>query len=131
MKNKQSNNRQYGFTLLEMLMVIGIVGVLAAVALGRYESHIATSNRHDARAALILAQQSMQRGYLESGSYDKATLPAVAADAPYSLSVKSVATNQYVLEAKLKSDSQCSTLTISENGTRGATPVTNTESCWQ
>ena len=65
-----ARNRTRGFTLLEVMIVVVIVGVLAAIALPAYQSQVRKSNRSAAQQFMqdvaLREQQIMmdQRGYV-------------------------------------------------------------------
>jgi type IV pilus assembly protein PilE len=58
-----------GFTLIELMITVAIVGMLAAIALPSYQSYVARANRAAARAQLTQASQYMQRFYAANDSY--------------------------------------------------------------
>ena len=64
MKLKQNKS---GFTLLEIIIVIIIVGVLASLALPRFFATVEFSKSTEALNALATLRQSMERCYLASG----------------------------------------------------------------
>ena len=59
-----------GFTLIELMIVVAIVGVLAAIALPSYSAYVAKANRAAARGQLEQAAQYMQRFYAANDRYD-------------------------------------------------------------
>lgn len=63
--------RMSGFTLIEIMITMAIVGILAAIALPSYSSYIARAQRADARAQLVQAAQFMQRFYAANDRYDE------------------------------------------------------------
>ena len=64
-----------GFTLIEVMIVVAIVGILSAIALPSYNEYIRRGHRADARAGLLQAQQWLERAATATGAYPQ-TLPA-------------------------------------------------------
>jgi type IV pilus assembly protein PilE len=64
------HKRAAGFTLIELMIVVAIVGVLAAIALPSYSAYVAKANRAAARGQLAQAAQYMQRFYAANDRYD-------------------------------------------------------------
>lgn len=59
----------FGFTLIELMIVVAIISILAAIALPAYTSYVARARRADARAQLLQAAQFMQRFYAANDQY--------------------------------------------------------------
>ena len=66
---------QLGFTLIELMIVVAIVGILSAVAYPSYTEYVRRGHRADARAGLLQAQQWLERAATATGAYPTA-LPA-------------------------------------------------------
>ena len=60
-----------GFTLIEIMVTVAIIGILAAVAMPSYTSYVARARRADARTQLLQAAQFMQRFYAANDQYDQ------------------------------------------------------------
>ncbi len=58
-----------GFTLIELMIAVAIVGILAAIAVPNYQDSVRKSRRADAQGALMNFANGMERFYTESGSY--------------------------------------------------------------
>lgn len=117
----ETQSRQQGFTLIEMMVVIAIVAILAVIGYPSYQNYIRLSRLEDARAALVENIQMMERHYVKSNSFCATagserecrtwpTLPAPAtrfydiAIADYNVDAKKKASNadNFVLQAVAK-----------------------------
>jgi type IV pilus assembly protein PilE len=64
-----------GFTLMELVIAMVIIGVLTAIAIPNYTAYIQRSNRSDARSQLLEITLWMERWRTENGRYDNPANP--------------------------------------------------------
>jgi len=70
--------RHEGFTLVELVIVVGIVAILASIAIPSYSAYVIRSKRASAVTALLQDAQYMERNYTVSGCYNSTTPPCGA-----------------------------------------------------
>ena len=61
--------RARGFTLIELMITVAVVGFLAAVAYPAYTNQIAKGRRAECRAGLYMAMQQQERYYTQFNVY--------------------------------------------------------------
>lgn len=77
-----------GFTLIELMVVVTIIGLLLVLAVPAYSGYIERSHRADARTTLLQAAQFMQRFYAANDNFKetRSTPPVgVATEMPAAL----------------------------------------------
>jgi len=62
-------NRRHGFTLVEVLIVMAIVGILASIVVPSYAGYIVRTRRTEGQVALIEAMQHQERYFSRHNSY--------------------------------------------------------------
>ena len=101
-----------GVTLIELMIVVAIVGILAAVAYPSYQDYIRRSNRADAQADLLELAQWLERRYTTANSYAYPDPPGL----PFTQTPRSGGTPRYNLTAVVGAGNQTFTLTATPTG---------------
>lgn len=73
---------QVGFTLIELMIVIAVVAILAAIGYPSYQEQVAKSRRADVQRALMEAEQYMRRYFNARDTFEGVSLPAALAASP-------------------------------------------------
>ena len=66
---KTLSTRKGGFTLIELMIVVGIIGILAMIAIPNYETHMAKSRQSEAKVALAAIYGAEKAFYSEYAAY--------------------------------------------------------------
>ncbi|MDE2203449.1 MAG: type IV pilin protein [Burkholderiaceae bacterium] len=141
MNTERGSARPRGFTLVELMITVAIVGILAVIAYPSFTSYIQKSRRADGKAALLAAAQKMEQYRSLSNTYAGATLGASGVYASrsengyYALSF-SVAPTQtlYTIQAAPQggqATDACGTFSYDQAGNKAVSGGTLTaSSCW-
>ena len=63
------NTKQQGFTLIELMIVVAIIGVLAAIAVPQYQNYVAKSETSSALATISGIRTNVETYVLEKGTF--------------------------------------------------------------
>lgn len=136
---QQIHKKQLGFTLIEVMIVVAIIGILSAIAYPSYAEYIRRGHRAEARAGVLQAAQWLERAATATGTYPlTAAFPATMKKVPndrYDISVVSDGAT-FTLTATPKNaqtGDKCGNYTVTNVGLRGAKGVTTGDivtECW-
>ena len=134
-----------GFTLIELMIVVLVIGILAAIALPSYQRHVTETRRGAAQGCLLELAQFSERFYTTNMTYVGLALPATQCRTDlavfYTFSLNGVPdARTYSLQAVTQGgqatrDPNCATLRIDQTGDRTSLNSANAASaanpaCW-
>ena len=142
---------QRGVTLLELMMVVTVLGILAAIAVPSYRQYLLRANRTDAKTALMQLQAAQEKYYLQNNEYTNKILDAppnglgltdTTAHGFYKLRVELTKVGEVDAQgftafatpidgAGQSDDKKCVEFSIDDAGTKKATGPLGDVACWK
>ena len=123
-----------GVTLLELMIVVVVVGILAAVAYPSFQEQARKAKRADGKTALLETAQQLERCYTRFASYEGGCdpgLPRSSGEGHYVIDFDGRTPTTFTLAATPQGaqvNDSCGTLTVNQAGVQGADGDADT--CW-
>lgn len=140
--------KQYrGFTLIELMIVVAIAAILAAIALPTYNNSVTKSRRAEARTMLLKAVQKQEQHYSEYSRYADTIIAVEPDDLPansivldnisekgfYTLTIDDADGTKYTFKATPTGshvDAGCNVFSINHFGVKTVSGTLSTQDCW-
>lgn len=134
--------KKNGYTLIELLVTMAIVGILASIAIPSYNNYVIKSRRAEGRSFIIEIMQRQEKFYTENSTYTttltQVGYPAATAmseDGHYRVTAAAALDgigNNVILTAQpigsQASDTECGSFIMNSNGSK--TTSTSALTCW-
>ena len=128
-----------GFTLIELMIVVAVVAILAAIAVPSYQEQVRKSRRAQAKADIVEYVQMAERFFTVNNTYVGFALPATVspreagATARYNLAASTQTATQFVLTATAtgpQASDRCGDLSVSNTGLKTESGSATLAECW-
>jgi type IV pilus assembly protein PilE len=140
--NRKSIKLNFGFTLIELMIVVAIIAIVAAIAIPSYQRYVESARRTTAQGDLLELAQFMERRYTNGYDYREAdgsaptlpftTQPRQGGSAVYNYSFQgAVARATFTLQATpagSQTSDSCGWLRINQAGMRSS--KSGSADCW-
>ncbi|MGI6408906.1 MAG: type IV pilin protein [Thiopseudomonas sp.] len=129
--------QQQGFTLIEVMIVVVIIGILASIAYPSYQEYVRRANRAEGQAFLQDIAARQERYFSQNNKYitsvnDIASLGAKNSSETKKYELTISDKDNYTLTAKPNfTDEKCGELTLNALGDKGAGGTATASDCWK
>jgi type IV pilus assembly protein PilE len=137
--------KQVGFTLIEIVIVVALIGILATIALPSYSEYVRRGERSEARTIMLEASHWMERRFTVHHSYLSGdggipVIPSGMSQSPKTGTAKYViglmaegtTLTTYKLQAMPQRGDKCGTFMLDQSGARSLRGnIASVEECWR
>lgn len=116
-------NVQKGFTLLELMIAVAILGILTLITYPSYKTYIRRVRLSEVRTTLLHNAQTMERSYRQKGTFDNYNQAKLKQNKYFNITLSEVSPDHFTLQAApdpMTNDGETCVVTLNDGGTIAA-----------
>ncbi|MEQ1487675.1 MAG: type IV pilin protein [Methylotenera sp.] len=128
----RNSKNQKGFTLIEIMVVVAIVGILASIAMPSYTDYVKKGKAAEAPANLADLRVKMEQYYQDNRTYVGGTCAPASGAKYFTYSCTTQTATAYTLHAagKAAENMDAFDYTVDQDNAKTSTYDTTTDDCW-
>ena len=139
MRNRNTRGRNVGVTLMELMMVMTVISILAAIAIPSYRGYALRASRADGKAAVLSMAGALERCFTRFNAYNNAGCGITTSNVPstegkYLVSATFPTATTFTVSAVPQGtqakDTGCGTLTMNQANVRSKSGSKSVAECW-
>ncbi len=127
-----------GFSLIELMITVTIMGILVSIALPEYSQHYRRAQRLTAEVELLKLTSALEEYFVTNNSYQGASLeklnfPTLVADGRYELAINTLENSFFRVQATpiaKQSADACGILSVNSRGEKSISGTEKSVDCW-
>ncbi|HEZ6224137.1 TPA: type IV pilin protein [Neisseria meningitidis] len=123
-------NVQKGFTLLELMIAVAILGILTLITYPSYKTYIRRVRLSEVKSTLLMNAQNLERYYRQKGTFDNYNQAKLKQNKYFNITLSKVIPDHFTLKATpnpTTNEGETCIVTLNDGGTLSA--AGNGQSC--
>lgn len=116
-------NVQKGFTLLELMIAVAILGILTLITYPSYKTYIRRVRLSEVKSTLLMNAQNLERYYRQKGTFDKYNKNKLKQNKYFNITLSEVSPDHFTLKAApnpMTNEGETCVVTLNDGGTIAA-----------
>lgn len=116
-------NVQKGFTLLELMIAVAILGILTLITYPSYKTYIRRVRLSEVKSTLLMNAQNLERYYRQKGTFDNYNQAKLKQNKYFNITLSKVSPDHFTLQADpnpMTNEGETCVVTLNDGGTIAA-----------
>lgn len=116
-------NVQKGFTLLELMIAVAILGILTLITYPSYKTYIRRVRLSEVKSTLLMNAQNLERYYRQKGTFENYDQTKLKQNEYFDITLSEVSPDHFTLQAApdpMTNDGETCVVTLNDGGTIAA-----------